>query len=338
MSSTIVSANDYSFVRPIDGLVSNKISPEEEARLAWESFAEQTAVTADADWNNLVFNTAGITEVPQESYPNPNPSGNISTKGRLQSIGGLSVLETVGQTFDLSNNKVSDVSEFNNLKSVGSNLILRNNPITDLSGFDQPLTIGNQLNLSNTDLTNLSSLDVPITVNGDLRISPGNLTSLSGFSKLDLKKGAYLMNNQLANVDGLRHLTRTNGNYFFQGNPLESIWGLGRITDFGGSLGLHGYQGTHLNDFASSIRITYSLYLVGAPRLKDLSALSRIKYLGSRIYIDRALPSRSGYIPPAKSSWICQPSQSDLFPPSTTKYVSGGKEYYMASQSAVCKL
>lgn len=135
------------------------ISNECDERLnAWEVFAESNVPIISKNWNTLNWNSKSLNNLPSEPYPISNAEEILVAYNELNSLGGLSNLESVGH-LSIAYNKLQNLNGLNNLKSVNYLSIIGNNlnNIDAISNLNVVISIAIDKNYNGKKLSASSS-------------------------------------------------------------------------------------------------------------------------------------------------------------------------------------
>ncbi|MFZ1678216.1 MAG: T9SS type A sorting domain-containing protein [Saprospiraceae bacterium] len=160
---------------------------------------------------------------------------------RMESLEGVSNLDSVYGNFILFSDNIQDLSGFESLQYIGGLHIQDNDHLRSLEGLNVDQIGGLVQILSNPSLQQLTGLDNVHTILGELIISGNDsLIDLTSLSNLSTIGGLNIkLNKILKNLDGLQNLHEINGPlYLWKNAGLTSLEGLENITRINGELNI----------------------------------------------------------------------------------------------------
>lgn len=224
----------------------------------------------------------------------------LITETTLTNLEGLNNLSRVYSAFDINSNPfLISLSGLENLTDIGALTIHDNNTLTSLKGLDNIIAIHSGLTFNYNQSFN-------------------DLTALNGLTSL-FDEGAdgfltFFSNPSLTTFNGLENLTKINGRIHIHSNPnINSFEAFENLTSLGDD-GVLWIQDnpliTSLEGFNNLAQLG-TLEILNSPTLTDISALSNLTYLRSRITIagNPALLSLQGLHNVESLGFVTDPSE-----------------------------
>lgn len=183
---------------------------------------EGITFTTQAEIDSFQTNYPGCTEI----------EGNVTISGNnITNLNGLNMVNSIGQSLDLSYNDVlTSLNGLDNLTSLKNLSIENNNLLTNLTGLEGLDSIEGFFGITgNSALTNLTGLDNLRYIGGHLVIEfNGALTSLTGLNNLTSIGSLFQLygNDALTSLTGLEGLTFIGGSlHIYHNNALLNLSG-----------------------------------------------------------------------------------------------------------------
>lgn len=179
---------------------------------------------------------SGVTEISFNNLSKLQNGVVIRGNEELKSIDGFSSIDSIGDTFQASqNNKLEQITGFDSLEHIQESLLFFNNEtLQQIDGFNALKTVGKDLTFAdNPNMLNLTGFENLEQV-GDQFIFRGNIApiQLSGFNALKTVQGPFRIRDNfgLTSVNGFTQLDTTGQYYEVTNNPnLRTIEGFNSL-------------------------------------------------------------------------------------------------------------